>query len=81
MALNLSIKRVPEDVARELRRRATKHHRSLQGELLAILEESVRSDLLLTPEELLAEVRKSGLKTREESARFMRQDRNARSHR
>ena len=81
MAVNLSIKRVPEGVAKQLRRRATRHHRSLQGELLAILEESVRSDLLLTPEEMLAQVRKYGLKTREESAKFMRQDRNARSHR
>lgn len=81
MAVNLSIKRVPEDVAKQLRRRATRHHRSLQGELLAILEESVRSDLSLTPEELLAQVRNSGLKTREESAKFMREDRDARSHR
>lgn len=34
----LSIKNVPEDLTQSLRLRAQKHHRSLQGELMAILE-------------------------------------------
>lgn len=38
MALNLSIKNVPDDVAERLRQRAARNRRSLQGELLAIVE-------------------------------------------
>jgi len=41
MGVNLSIKNVPEELARQLRERARRHHRSLQGELMAILEEAV----------------------------------------
>lgn len=35
---NLSIKDVPEALAEALRRRAARNHRSLQGELMAIIE-------------------------------------------
>lgn len=38
MKVNLSIKGVPEEVAQRLRERAQRHHRSLQGELMAIIE-------------------------------------------
>jgi plasmid stability protein len=38
MDVNLSIKGVPEQLAERLRRRAERHHRSLQGELMAIIE-------------------------------------------
>jgi len=38
MSVNLSIKGVPDDVAERLRERAARNHRSLQGELLAIVE-------------------------------------------
>jgi antitoxin FitA len=41
MAVDLSVKRVPDDVARKLRRRAEVNHRSLQGELMAILQDAV----------------------------------------
>jgi plasmid stability protein len=81
MSVNLSIKNVPDHVAEQLRRRAAKHHRSLQGELLAILELSVAEEGLLTPAELLRKIRASGLRTPAESARFIRTDRNARAGR
>lgn len=35
--VNLSIKNVPEPVVEELRRRAARNHRSLQGELMALI--------------------------------------------
>jgi plasmid stability protein len=35
---NLSIKDVPESLAQALRQRAARNHRSLQGELMAIIE-------------------------------------------
>lgn len=38
MPVNLSVKNVPETLAARLRRRAERNHRSLQGELMAILE-------------------------------------------
>jgi plasmid stability protein len=38
MAVNLSVKNVPEAMAAKLRGRAERNHRSLQGELMAILE-------------------------------------------
>lgn len=39
---NLSIKDVPEEVAEALRQRAARNHRSLQGELMAIIAEAAR---------------------------------------
>jgi len=76
--VNLSIKNAPDDIVRRLRLQARRHHRSLQGELLAILEESVRSKARLNPDELLAEVERLGLRTPSESAGMIRTDRDAR---
>lgn len=39
---NLSIKDVPEALAEALRRRAARNHRSLQGELMAIIERAAQ---------------------------------------
>lgn len=41
MPLNLSIKNVPESLANAIRQRAAANHRSLQGELMALLEGSI----------------------------------------
>jgi plasmid stability protein len=41
MPVTLTIKQVPERLARKLRARAAAHHRSLQGELMVILNEAV----------------------------------------
>lgn len=78
MSVNLSIKNAPDEVVRRLRLRAERHHRSLQGELLAIIEEAVRSEDALTPMELLAEVRRLGLRTPSDSASIIRADRDGR---
>ena len=40
MAINLSIKGVPDAIANQLRARAERNHRSLQGELMAIVEQA-----------------------------------------
>jgi plasmid stability protein len=42
MTVTLSIKDVPEELAWRLRERAVQHHRSLQGELMAIIETAAR---------------------------------------
>jgi plasmid stability protein len=49
MSLNLSIKNVPDDLAEQLRVRAARNHRSLQGELMAILEAAVAAGVPGTP--------------------------------
>lgn len=45
MGVNLSIKDVPDDVAERLRQRAARNHRSLQGELMAIVEQAAHEPL------------------------------------
>ncbi len=42
---NLSIKDVPEEWTDLLRQRASRHHRSLQGELMALVERAIHEDL------------------------------------
>ena len=78
MPVNLSIKNAPDDVVQRLKARAARHHRSLQGELLAIIEEAVRMPSMLTPQEILAEVRRRELATPAEAAAIVRADRVAR---
>jgi len=75
MPVNLSIKGVSDDIAQQLRVRAARQHRSLQGELMAILEESVRGAQRLNPAELLAKVRSSGLRTPSASAKTICRER------
>jgi plasmid stability protein len=63
VAVSLSIKNVPDEVAIKLRERAERHLRSLQGELLAIVEEAVETPSEMTIAELKAYVDSLGLKT------------------
>jgi antitoxin FitA len=72
MAINLSIKNAPEQVVRLLKERAARHRRSLQGEMLAILEDAVRPPRVLTPEDVLAEVRRLGISTPDEAREIVR---------
>lgn len=76
MPVTLSVKNVPEKLAQRLRQRAARNHRSLQGELMAILEEAGRREL--TIDELADAVKKLGLKTPAESAAMIRADRDGR---
>lgn len=75
MPVNLSIKNTPDEVVERLRARAARHHRSLQGELLAIVEAAVSPAPHLTPDEILAEVRRLALATPVEAADIVRADR------
>ena len=78
MPVNLSIKNAPDDVVKRLKERAARHHRSLQGELMAILEEAVDASRPLTPDEVLTEVRRLRLSTPREAATMIRKDRDDR---
>ena len=71
MSVNLSIKNAPDDLVVLLKARAERNHRSMQGELLAIIEEAVRAPQRMTPMELLAEVRKLDLKMPSEAAEIV----------
>ncbi len=77
VSVNLSIKNVPDELAEALRERARRHRRSLQGELLAILEETL-GGRRQSVADVLAELRSTGLTTPRESARLVREDRDGR---
>jgi plasmid stability protein len=78
VAVSLSIKNVPDEVASKLRERAERHRRSLQGELLAIVEEAVGTPSEMTVAELKAYVDSLGLQTCDDSVDIIRADRDAR---
>ena len=75
--MNLSIKNVPEDLVGQLRDCARANHRSLQGELMTILEEHVRSRGL-TVEELVERARARHLNSPSESVQIIREMRDER---
>jgi len=54
MPVNLSIKNVPDEVARGLRNRAGRNNRSLQQELLEILKQAAKDQPEVTIDVLLA---------------------------
>ena len=76
MPVNLSIKNTPDAIVTKLRERAKRNHRSLQGELMAILENSVLSEGRLTPEAVLAAT--AGAKYPSGSGRYGSSDRDGR---
>lgn len=78
MPVNLSIKNVPDDMAERLRRRAAASHRSMQGELMAILERALEEEAPITPTEFLREGRALGVRTGADSAEIIRGDRESR---
>jgi len=61
MPVSLSIKNVPEETLRRLRARAERNHRSLQKELLAIIEAATADEGTLTVDELVDYVKGLGL--------------------
>lgn len=74
---SLTVKNVPHEVLAQLRARALQHRRSLQGELLVILEEAVKSNKL-TLRDLHEQVKRMGLRTRDDSVTIIRTLRDAR---
>ena len=74
---SLSIKNIPEELLERLRNQAKQHHRSLQGEVISILEEST-TPKKLSVEELSQRISKLGIKTPDQSATWIRELRNAR---
>ena len=75
--MDLSIKGVPEEQVKRLRERAKANHRSLQGELRALIEEAATCahPRKLSIDEVAARVGKLALKRVDEAARLIREDR------
>ena len=76
MPVNLSVKNVSDELVERLRKRAKRHCRSLQGELMVILEEAAGPERLSLAE---AEGRLSALnfKTHNDSTAWVRELRDA----
>jgi plasmid stability protein len=77
MGVNLSIKNVPAGKVELLKQRAKSNHRSLQGELLAIIDEAAAAapKKRMTIDEIVAKARKLGLNSKDEAVRMIREDR------
>lgn len=78
MPVSLSIKNVHEVVLERLRARAKRNHRSLQNELLAIIEAAVMDDHEITLDELADYVHRIGLSTPDEGTAIIRELRDTR---
>jgi plasmid stability protein len=74
---DISIKNVPERILVQLKAQARKNQRSLQRELMIILETAVEPTRM-SLEELNSLVTASGLRTGSESVEYIREDRDAR---
>ena len=75
---SLTIRNIPRSILERLKAHAHENQRSMQGEILSILVEAAgESTRRLTPLEILAEVRASGLKMPDEneSVQMIRDDR------
>lgn len=81
MPVNLSIKNAPDEVVKRLKARAARHHRSLQGELMALIEIAAREEEagIFTPAEVLDRVRAAGIRSPADSVRVIRRLREGRS--
>lgn len=74
MPVNLSIKHVPDDLAQRLRERAVRNHRSLQGELMAIIEAAVMPARLHTIDAVRREIAKLAQPEADTAADLIRLD-------
>ena len=77
MPVTLSINNVPELIVQNIALRADQNHRTLQSELLTILEEAIKVKPS-TANQILAKVQQLGLETPAESVEMIRGDRDAR---
>jgi plasmid stability protein len=77
MPVNVSIKNVPDNIVDKLRKRAKRNHRSLQGELIAIMEEATES-AFLSVDEAEEQLNTLGFQTGDESINWVRELRSGR---
>jgi plasmid stability protein len=76
---SLTIRNIPKPVLERLRARATRHRRSMQGEVLAILEAAAaEASPKRSAADILQRVRALGVATPEEALEMIRADRDGR---
>ena len=74
--MDLSIKSVPDSQVDKLRERAKANHRSLQGELRALVDAATDGGASrLSVEDIAARVGRLGVTRRDEAAALVREDR------
>ncbi|MFI4914478.1 MAG: hypothetical protein ACHQAR_04740 [Steroidobacterales bacterium] len=76
---SLTIRNIPRQILVRLRLRASRHRRSMQGEILSILEAAANeAEVKYTATEVLQRVRALGLRTPAEATDMIRSDRDGR---
>ena len=75
MPVDLSIRGVPDALAEALRRRAAAHNRTVDEEVVGILEATVTEEPQYTIDDLLADVQAMGLRSPSDSVAIIREDR------
>jgi antitoxin FitA len=76
---SLTVRNIPRPVLDRIQARAARHRRSMQGEILAILEASAaQPDAGRTVTDVLKQIRAQGLSTPAEATGMIRSDRNDR---
>jgi antitoxin FitA len=75
---SLTIRDIPRPVLAKLRALATENRRSMQGEILAILEAAAADTTRMSLTQLYQYGQSLGLKTPSDSARMIREDRDGR---
>lgn len=78
MSVTFTVKNVPGELAQALRERAAAHHRSLQGELLEILQAAASPPKAVTVDDLWRFAQANLPEAPGESAAMIREDRDAR---
>ncbi len=71
MPVNLSVKNVPDEVARGLRNRAARHGRTLQQELLDILKQAAKDQPEVSIDTLLANAERKKPALDEQTSRVL----------
>jgi plasmid stability protein len=79
MSKTLTIKKVPDRLVKLLHRRAVDNHRSVQGELITILEDTLMEGRKLSIAEFRRENARLGFRTPSESTKIIREARDARA--
>ena len=77
MPISVSVKNVPDEVMEKLRQRAKRHHRSIQGELMAILEEAT-GPAKFSLDQAEVRLKTLGFETGDDSTSWIRELRDAR---
>ena len=78
MPVNLSIKNAPDDLVARLKRRAARNQRSMQGELIAILQTATAEGEVMSADQMkriLADIRAIGQPNGADSGAIIRGDR------